>query len=121
MAFVPAHDVPMTFYLFSTSQSADVANDEEFKILKNYFKQTYIGGEYTAATYSHRYWNVHDRTLLNLPRTNNSVEGLNNRISHIANASHLSLWSFMELLQKEQRTTEEKCSMMIAGLKPKEK
>ena len=47
--------------------------------------------------------NVHQATLNGEARTNNTMEGWNNRFVHIVGLKHSSLWILISELQKEDR------------------
>ena len=84
IAFVPESDVIDAFLLlneFVMKKCPDYAS-----ILK-YFEKTYIGNLKEKSRtirklprFSHSSWNVHNRVLLHLPRTTNSVESWHNSI-----------------------------------------
>ena len=67
----------------------------------DYVRKTYVGGQYQSPLYPHAFWNLHARVLNRIPRTNNSVEGWNNRIQVLAEASHLSLHRFLNVIIDE--------------------
>ena len=77
LAFVPLQDVSDTFEQLVSSL------DEETDIILGdfltYFEATWIGnvqrGRRRLPVFHQELWNVHERVLQDLPRTNNSIEG----------------------------------------------
>jgi hypothetical protein len=47
-------------------------------------------------------WNVNHSTINNEPRTNNVVEGWNNKLSHLVGHQHPTVWKIIRSLQMEQ-------------------
>ena len=76
LAFVPREDIAARFEDLSQHCSP-----QEIPIL-GYFETNYVGelrqGLHRPPLFAHSLWNVHDRILLNLPRTTNAVEGWHN-------------------------------------------
>lgn len=64
----------------------------------DYLVSTYIDS--SCCQYEISIWNVHDAIVQNLPRTNNSVEGYNNRVGKIF-PTHPHIYKFIELLRVE--------------------
>lgn len=46
-------------------------------------------------------WNVHDATVNNEPRTNNVVEGWNNKMRHLVGHQHPTIWKIIRSFQME--------------------
>ncbi len=63
-------------------------------------------------------WNMHDRTLNDLPRTNNVSEGVNNGLNHLAGGSNLNFFKLIEVLKKNQDLQELKLIQLEAGANP---
>jgi hypothetical protein len=63
-------------------------------------------------------WNVYHRTKAGLPRTNNSVEGWNNRLKNKINKSHPSVGRIIKIFKEEQRWVEECFQMHQVGDNP---
>ena len=49
------------------------------------------------------------------PRTNNHLEGWHNRVKLISTRAHPHLWEFIELVQKEQASTDVTIEQVAAG------
>ena len=56
-----------------------------------------------SSTFSIASWNVYDRVLDSLPRTNNSVEGWHNWFQRSLMCSHPIVWWLIEQLKKKER------------------
>ena len=73
----------------------------------SYFEDTYIGEKCRGtrsrkkALFNVKIWNVHERTIQGHHRTNNVLEGWNNRFSTMVNCDHPNIWKFLGLLKKE--------------------
>ena len=62
-------------------------------------------------------WNVHERTIQGHHRTNNVLEGWNNRFSALVNCDHPNIWKFLDLLKKEQSFVEAQIIQAEAGVR----
>ncbi|CAF0793420.1 unnamed protein product [Rotaria sordida] len=73
-----------------------------------YFEENYIGVKSRLSRprkipkFDIPLWNVNTNTLQGQHRTNNVVEGWNNRFSSLMNCSHPKFWKFLKGLKKEQ-------------------
>ncbi|CAF3479708.1 unnamed protein product [Adineta steineri] len=75
IAFLPIDDIVNTFELLE-KEFHDDTND-----LLQYFEKTWIGERsigYKKPRFNNELWNMYDRIVSDLPRTNNTVEGWNN-------------------------------------------
>lgn len=98
---------------------------EGLEELVDYFDQTYVSGGYRrirvltaddipvirvrrmAADFAPEVWNVHDRTLQGLDRTNNQCEGWNtcNSFQSLVGHDNPSLQTAIDCIQKDQTMT----------------
>jgi hypothetical protein len=62
-------------------------------------------------------WNVHERTVNGYHRTNNLIEGWNNRFSSFVDCVHPNIWKFLESLKKEQSYVEAQLHQAEAGVR----
>ena len=62
--------------------------------------------------------NVLITVLLNVRRTNNSVEGWHRGFNQLIASSHPTIWEFIDHLKKEQSLNEMKIEEYIAGQQP---
>ena len=105
LAFLPAGNVIEGFVeLVDTIRTLyeDVTED-----LLQYFEGTYIGRYRRNAPRRHplfaiNLWNMFNRTDVELPRTNNSVEGVHRSFQGHVSACHPVFWKFLSGLQKKE-------------------
>ncbi|CAF0907509.1 unnamed protein product [Adineta steineri] len=93
------------------------------KLILSYIEESYIG-EKKRATQSRKKpqfdlqsWNVHERTMDGYHRTNNIIEGWNNRFSSLVDGVHPNMWKFLESLKKEQSYVEAQLYQAEAGVR----
>ena len=71
----------------------------------NYFEDTYIGRQIRRTRRTPLFqvllWNIHNRTIDDLPQTNNIVEAWHRRFPSLCGCSHPHIWKFLDLLKKE--------------------
>lgn len=119
LAFVPVGDMTTAFDLVA-EQFDDDADD-----LLDYFEKTWIGerkrrGRSYAinATYykfpyfigagrknplfPHQLWNVYDRVVAGVPRSNNAVEGWHNAFANRVSINHPNIIKLTEKIRREQ-------------------
>ena len=115
MAFVPEADVIEVFE--ELQDSCDKFPDLIDVI--TYFEETYIGRLYRRRRLPPRYaislWNLNERTLCELPRTNNAVEGWHRAFQTSVCASHPSIFKLIEKLNLEQSGSERILAKLHAG------
>ena len=104
LAFVPANDVP-TYYDLLVKSPFYVKHSSELKAFLMKWEKTWIGrrllGDRRAPpTFAIQLWNCFDRQLLNLPLTNNAVEGWHNSFRFLVNCQHPSVWRLLEAMKK---------------------
>lgn len=66
-------------------------------------------------------WNVHDRTLEGLPRTNNLTEGWNNRFGYIVNMRHPCIFVLIKKMRMEVSADYTKLDQQDLGLVARKK
>ena len=84
LAFVPTLDVPQAFYDLETDTRLNYNNHNGVDAVLDYVEDTYIGRQRRGRPrdipmFPIQIWNMYDRTLALLPRTNNNVEGWHKR------------------------------------------
>jgi hypothetical protein len=65
-------------------------------------------------TFSPSLWSVHDREL-EIPRTQNKIEGWHHRFEVLVSGSHVGLFKIIKELQKEQKNTEKEIDDAMRG------
>ena len=88
----------------------------------DYFEDTYIGrpnlnGSRRNPRFHVSMWNVYDRTVDNLPRTNNSVEGFHRGFESMIQATKPDVWKFLDAIQRQQTLQEFNYSQLKSGVK----
>jgi hypothetical protein len=63
-------------------------------------------------------WNVYDRMLMDMPRTNNGCEGFHNAIKSSITNVHPNLWTLIGALKKEECLSQTKIIHYLRGDKP---
>ena len=88
---------------------------QELDTFFSYFHDTYIGSTYSPPLLPSMFWNVHGRVLDNKPRTNNIVEGRNNKFNRFAENCHVPFHKIIKLLKQEQDFTASENENGVAG------
>lgn len=122
LSFVPEDYVQIAFDELIGSEFY-VANADDLKPLLNYFSSTWHTSNDRAnrrrgPTFATVMWNHYDSVIDGHARTNNAVEGWHNRFNKKAQACHLSMWKFIELLKSEQSIFEVEYEQVNAGAVP---
>ena len=105
LAFVPVADVVTTFEELTADDSY-----RQLEPLVTYFEENFIGRllRRNRRAFSPRYdfvlWNLYDRVLQRLPRSNNAVEGWHNACNNAVGIVHPSVPNLSRKLQAEQHT-----------------
>ena len=85
----------------------------------DYFESNYIGelrrNRRLPPRFPHAMWNVNNRVLDDLPRTNNDLEGWHNRFSTSFNEYHAHIWKFIEGLKKYSALNNHTIAQVLAG------
>ena len=119
VAFVPIDSVIPVFEELLESvffqDNADVLRD-----FVNYFEDTWIGRPgrrrgRAAPIFPIQLWNVHERVIDNVARTNDHGEGWDRGFSSLLAASHPSIWRFVEGLKKEENLNKVRLEQFNAG------
>ena len=93
----------------------------------SYFEMTYIGikrgrrKNRDEPMFSRKLWNVHNRVLRDLPRTNNAVESFNSTLQSSVGAYNPNIWKLILALQKEESLVQAKVTHIKRGEEPKRK
>ena len=96
--------------------------DAEMGPILDYFEDTYIGRKRrrnrAPPKYAHGLWNVEERLVDGLPRTNNAVEGWHRHMQSAVACQHPNLWKFLQVLKKEQGVNNLLIAQANAGVAP---
>ena len=61
-------------------------------------------------------WNVYERTLSDMPRTNNNLEGFHNGLQKSVAQTHPNLWTLVSGLMKEESLARAKLAQYEQGI-----
>ena len=105
LAFVPPDDVVGSFEILCRHIRGEYNGDLDDLII--YFEDSYIGRFLQNAprrppTFPIAIWNMFHRVDIDLPRTNNSVEGWHHRFQNHIQANHPTFWKFIDILKREE-------------------
>lgn len=92
--FVPAPQTLSAYQSIAAATDIPEQLKEKCKKFEEYFVQTWLCGNYTADIWTH--------FRSEFPRTNNTCEGYNNRLSKRAVITHPSIFALIKLLREEQ-------------------
>lgn len=119
LAYVPVEQVVEKFeQLLDTPFFNE--NVEILQPLIDYFEDNWIGrldrrGRRRPPNFAISLWNCYDAIILDLPKTNNSVEGWHRAFCESVGATYPNIWKFINTLKKEQMMTHLKIEQIIAG------
>lgn len=106
--------------VISAFERVDKAATKSLKKFYNYVERNYIGlldkvtGKRKTPRFPIQTWNLYNRILLNLPRTNNSVESWHSQISS-EDKKCMKLCELIEFLRTEQSNTENLIAQLKSG------
>ena len=106
LAFLPSHLVINSFE--QLDELREQSNLEILAPLYASFEDTYIGRPTRSsrgrrrAKFDVEMWNVRDRTMEGMPRTNNKLEGWHRGIQVMFQGPHPNIWKFVRCLGQEQ-------------------
>ncbi|CAF2981208.1 unnamed protein product [Rotaria socialis] len=121
LAYLPLSDVITGFDLVA-GEFDDDADD-----LLDYFEKTWIGEPRRRGAgrkkpqFDHALWNVYDRVITDLPRSNNSVEGWHNAFASRVTVAHPTIKKLVEKIRREQSKFEIDIAHLLQGHQPKPK
>ncbi|KAK7111040.1 hypothetical protein V1264_014822 [Littorina saxatilis] len=121
LAYLPPADVENAFETVFDPTSAFW--DARAQPIIDYFEDTYIGrprrrGPRHQPMFAVQMWNLHERTLTNNAKSNNSVEGFHNAFQGLLGAHSPSLWRLIAALKKEQILVQADITRLLAGQAP---
>ena len=116
LAFLPTEDVIEAFE--NLSDDDDIPDE-----FITYFETNYIGINRGRGSRQRRseplfpikIWNVRERILANIPRSNNAVEGYHNAIRSSVTSVHPNLWKLCGALAKEEAMAQAKIAHFRRG------
>lgn len=120
LAFVPEEHVPAAF-----EKLRNVASDTLDGVI-DLLEDTYVLGRRrgrgrTQPRYPIPTWNVFERTLQGVSRTNNEVEGWNRRFNTVVAKRHPNIFALVEALGNEELYVQGQRELVASGGKPQQK
>ena len=112
LAFVPLNMIEFSFKELCQEARENYPQMTNFM---NYLKETYIGDQYNTPMFPPVFWSVHNRVILNQPRTNNALESWNRRLNSTSRVIHPYFFRFTEIIKKQQQFTEDNIELRISG------
>ena len=97
-----------------------VGSQLTLRLCKIIFKDIYMresrrAGIRQPPMFNHAFWNVWDRMENDLPRTNNALEGWHNAFNQSIGHAHPNIWSFIDILKKENALASGTIAQIEAG------
>ena len=116
LAFMPLGDVINAF------ETLVAEMPEQLDPIIDYFENNYIGVVHRRGRRPPRFplqlWNVKDRIEEEIPRTNNHVEAYHRHLQAAILAFHPNIWTFLQVLKKEEALRRVEMIQMEAGEVP---
>lgn len=118
LAYVPLKEMRSVYDILVKSEGFPT---EDLLDFLNYFEETWLGYKKKRARTSVKpmfdtnLWNMNERTIQNLPRTNNVVEGWHSAFNSEAEP-HAHIYKFIEKLKTEQGLQETRLIQFHAGI-----
>ncbi|CAF1005735.1 unnamed protein product [Rotaria magnacalcarata] len=109
LAFVPLDQIIIGFDLI-----CDLFDDDADDLLE-YFEKTRIGTGRKKPQFDHKLWNIHDRVVATVPRSNNSVEGWHNAFASRVAISHPTIVKLGEKIRRKQSKFEVDIAKILQG------
>ena len=99
LVFVPEAEVVRVFEELVDSLP------EALQPITDYLEDTYIGRlgrrQRRQPRFAITLWNMYERTVQELPRTNNAIEGYHQHLQSAVLCHQPNIWRFLEVLQRE--------------------
>ena len=99
---------------------------EELDEVASHLERTYVLGRIRGRgrqrpRYPIETWNLYERVISGLPRTNNTCEAWNRRFNAILGKQHPNIWEFLTVLCTEEQYAESKRTLISLGNEPPRK
>lgn len=86
-----------------------------FIIIKFYIFPCFSGSGRKKPQFEHKLWNIHDRIITGIPRSNNSVEGWHNAFASRVAINHQNIIKLTEKIRREQSKFEIDIAKILQG------
>lgn len=101
LAYVPVKFVADEFKKLQNSRKDRFQYNE----ISNSFYKNFIKYQINLINKNINFWNVHERILLNIPTTTNSLEAWHSHINNKIKRNHPNICAVIEILKREERKT----------------
>jgi hypothetical protein len=95
LAFLDLAEVCQRFTTHSQNFLEEFGNTQEHRKFVDYFQKTWIGTPQKRARFPKQMWNCRDITLLDLPRTVNSVESWHSQLQRTFLSPHPTFFAMV--------------------------
>ena len=116
LSFVPVQDLIIAF-----DELCNHCGIDKRPVL-DYLETNYIGEQCRdrrlPPLFPREFWNMHNRVVNELPRTNNNLEGWHTRFSTMFRQTHPSIWEFIDKLNLNAAHNRMLMAQMLAGASP---
>jgi len=114
LEFVPVEDVIPTYeiILHSKFYTENIPISSSFL---QYYEETWKRSRRCIPFFQLSTWNVFEAVANRWARTNNNCKGFYRGFSSLLSGYHLSIWTFIEAIKKEQCLTDVKIEKIISG------
>ena len=113
LAFIPSENVADAFEELQENMAHGAAP------ITDYFEDVYIGrvrhNKRAATRFPINVRNMHQRVVDFLPRTINSLDGWHSHLQASITSCYLNIWTFPQILKKEQALTDVIISQILSG------
>ena len=82
---------------------------------------TVLGVGRKKPQFDHKLWNIYDRVIADLPRSNNSVEGWHSAFANRVTITHPTIKKLTEKIRREQSKFEVDIAQLLQGHQSKPK
>ena len=95
-------------------------NQNGVDVVLDYFEDTYIGRQRRGRPrdipmFPAEIWGTYDRTVNQLPRTNNHLEAWHKRFQNTCGFSHPNIWKFLNVLKNEESLIHAEYQQALGG------
>ncbi|CAF4539087.1 unnamed protein product, partial [Rotaria sp. Silwood2] len=121
LAFVPVSDVVKAYAVI-----VDDFEEEDYLLL-DYFERVWVGQKLGRGIkrgqpkFSLQLWNMYERVIHDLPRSNNSIEGWHHAFNNRVSIKHPSIVKLTKCILREQSRFEVDIERLRAGAPPQKK
>ncbi|CAF4985702.1 unnamed protein product [Rotaria socialis] len=110
LAFAPLDQIITSFDLI-----CDQFDDDVDDLVEYFEKNGLVNRKEEKPQFDHKLWNIHDRVVATVPRSNSSVEGWHNAFASRVAISHPTIVKLGEKIRREQSKYEVDMTKILQG------